>query len=214
MQHEAIVTPSTLEVKVVSLIKQSSIRSLWIGTNEAMKYEQGAHRLTKRATHPIKLAFTVALLLTSMVASAEASVRVNFVNPSQYHDEDFRSFKRDGIIAELQKEFDRLDRVFIKRGQALSIDVLDIELAGRYEPWRTGFSDVRILRDITPPSFKIRYTLRQGRAIVMRGEETITDMNYLWDPSARTSSERLAHEKRLLRDWFRRRFQERGTPRG
>lgn len=46
---------------------------------------------------------------------------------------------------------------------------------------------------------------RAGK-VLMKGEETVTDMNYLWNPSARGSSERLAYEKDMLRDWFRDRF--------
>lgn len=92
--------------------------------------------------------------------------------------------------------------------------MLDIELAGHYEPWRTGFNEVRILRDITPPSFRLRYVLGQGKTILMRGEDTITDMNYLLNPAARNSSERFPYERSLLRGWFRRRFQEREAPRG
>jgi hypothetical protein len=103
-----------------------------------------------------KIVPAIVALLFIPVAAVDASIRVTFINPEQYHDEDFRSLKRDGIIAEFQKEFERLDRRFIKKGQTLIIDVLDVELAGRYEPWRTGFNDVRILRNITPPSFKLR----------------------------------------------------------
>lgn len=161
----------------------------------------------------MKLSAIIVLVVMS-ATSVEAAVRVNFVDPGQYHDEDFRSFKRDGIIAEFQKEFDRLGSLFIRKGHTLSIEVLDIELAGRYEPWRTGFNEVRILRDITPPSFRLRYVLRQGKTILMRGEDTITDMNYLLNPAARNSSERFPYERSLLRDWFRRRFQEREAPRG
>jgi hypothetical protein len=145
-------------------------------------------------------------LLMLMSVSAQAGVSVNFVHPEKFRDEDFRrSFKRDGIIAEFRKYFDRLGAIYLKKGQTLRIDVLNADLAGRYEPWN-GLYDVRVLRDVTPPSFRLRYTLRQGKKIVARGEETVTDMNYLWDMSARNSSGRFAYEKSMLRDWFRKRF--------
>ncbi|MCY1244010.1 hypothetical protein D9M72_570590 [compost metagenome] len=84
--------------------------------------------------------------------------------------------------------------------------MLDARLTGRYEPWHTAFNDVRILRNTTPPRFKLRYTLRQAGKVLMRGEETVTDVNYLWRPSARGSSDRLGYQKDMLRDWFRARF--------
>lgn len=145
-------------------------------------------------------------LLLLMSVSAFADVRVNFVHPEKFRDEDFRrSYKRDGIIVEFRKYFDRLGAIYLRKGQTLRIDILNADLAGRYEPWN-GLYDVRVLRDVTPPSFRLRYTLRQGGKVVARGEETVSDMNYLWNLSARSASGRFAYEKAMLRDWFRKRF--------
>ncbi|MGF6175841.1 DUF3016 domain-containing protein [Ensifer sp. 4252] len=152
----------------------------------------------------IALTITVFLLAA---AGAHAALTVTFVNPEHYRDDDFRSAsKRKSIIAELTRYFATLDQRYLKEGQRLHIEVLDARLAGHYEPWRATFNDVRILRDTTPPRFKLRYTLRQAGEVLMKGEETVTDMNYLWSPNARGSSERLAYEKDMLRDWFRERF--------
>ena len=152
--------------------------------------------------------FVSALLALFILVSADAQagVSVNFVHPEKFRDEDFsRSYRRDGIIAEFRRYFDRLGAIYLKKGQTLRIDVLNADLAGRYEPWN-GLYDVRVLRDVTPPSFRLRYTLMQGKKVVARGEETVSDMNYLWDLSARNASGRFAYEKAMLRDWFRKRF--------
>ncbi|WP_457585162.1 DUF3016 domain-containing protein [Ensifer canadensis] len=152
----------------------------------------------------VALAITVFLLTSTGV---HAALTVTFVNPEHYRDDDFRSTsKRESIIAELTRCLAMLDQRYLKDGQRLNIEVLDARLAGRYEPWHATFNDVRILRDTTPPRFKLRYTLRQDGKVLMKGEETVTDMNYLWSPKARSSSERLAYEKDMLRDWFRERF--------
>ena len=45
--------------------------------------------------------------------------------------------------------------------------------------------DVRILRDTTPPSIRMRYVLRRNGRVLTRSEETVSDMNYLMRPSAR-----------------------------
>ncbi|MFH1556671.1 MAG: DUF3016 domain-containing protein [Pseudomonadota bacterium] len=152
--------------------------------------------------------------LVLMPLSAEAEVRVNFVNPQSYQDRDFRSTAtRESVIAEFRRYFDRLGSRYLKEGQSLSIDVLDADLAGEYEPWRRTFNDVRILRDVTPPRFKLRYTLTQRGTVLMSAEEIVTDINYLWDPSASSSTERFPYEKDMLRDWFRKRFVELRAPR-
>ena len=152
--------------------------------------------------------------LTLMTQAATASVQVTFVNPQNYNDRDFRSSgTRDGVIAEFQRYFGRLGSRYLKDGQSVRIEVIDARLAGEYGPWRPRFNDVRILRDITPPRFKLRYTLTQGKRVLAKGEETVSDINYLWNPSAQNSSERFAYEKDMLRDWFRKRFVELKAPR-
>jgi len=104
-------------------------------------------------------AVLVLFLLTSV---ADAAVRVSFIQPEKYHDEDFRSSsRRDGITAEFRKYFEKLGARYLKGNQMLSIDVLDIDLAGQYEPWRPQWSHVRIFRDTTPPRVRLRYTLSQ-----------------------------------------------------
>jgi hypothetical protein len=156
-----------------------------------------------------KPVFVTALLvgLALTMSPASAAIRVNFISPERYHDEDFRSAsRREGILLEFRKFFERLGGQYLKPGETLDVEVLDIDLAGEYEPWRPSLNDVRILRDVTPPSFKLRYTLTRGKSMLMKNEETITDMNYLSDISAHNSTDRFAYEKDMLRDWFRRRF--------
>lgn len=149
-------------------------------------------------------AVTVALLLGS---TANASVSVDFVRPEKFRDPDFRSSsERNRLVAEFRSYFEKLAGRYLKKGQVLQIDVLDIRLAGQYEPWRPYFDDVRILRDSTPPRFKLRYKLTEGGRVLARGEEVVSDLNYLWSSSGRSAMERHPYEKEMLRDWFRKRF--------
>jgi DUF3016 family protein len=67
---------------------------------------------------------------------------------------------------------------FFASGQNLTIDILNIDLAGHYEPWRGNFSDVRIMRDATPPSVRLRYVLSEKGKRTRSGEDNLTDMNY------------------------------------
>ncbi|WP_353644324.1 DUF3016 domain-containing protein [Mesorhizobium sp. WSM2239] len=48
----------------------------------------------------------------------------------------------------------------------------------------------------------------------MRAEENVTDMTYLWGAGSTYSDRRLGYEKKMLRDWFRRRFVHLSPPRG
>lgn len=88
----------------------------------------------------------------------------------------------------------------------LEIEVLELDLAGRFEPWRARSYDVRSLTDITWPRMTLRYTLTQGGRVTARGEERISDMAYLMTAGMRFDSDSLRYEKKMLDDWFRLRF--------
>ncbi|MCC7252085.1 DUF3016 domain-containing protein [Hyphomicrobium sp.] len=149
----------------------------------------------------------VAMVFAGLLPSvgAAAAVNVTFVAPERYRD--FRSSgSRNATLNQFRRIFTQLGTRYLKPGQSLSIDVLDIDLAGEYEPWSGRLNDVRIMRDITPPRIRMRYVLRENGRVLARAEETVSDMNYLMNPSARRSGEQLAYEKDMLRDWFRSRF--------
>ncbi|HEV7306076.1 DUF3016 domain-containing protein [Ensifer sp.] len=151
-------------------------------------------------------AFAVIFAMLFGVA-ANASVSVDFVHPEKFRDPDFRSLsERNRLISEFRGYFEKLAARYLKKGQALKIDVLDVRLAGQYEPWRPYFDDVRILRDSTPPRIKLRYKLTEGGRVLAQGEEVVSDLNYLWNSSGRSAMESHPYEKEMLRDWFRKRF--------
>lgn len=68
------------------------------------------------------------------------------------------------------------------------------------------------MRDVTPPSFKLRYVLTEKGRPARSGEESLTDINYQMNPSAQFSSGRHVYEKALMGDWFRRAFADRRRP--
>ncbi|MBW9117015.1 DUF3016 domain-containing protein [Rhizobium cauense] len=160
--------------------------------------------------------FVAAVITTLALISdgAQASIRITFVKPETFRDDDFRNrARRENAMAAFTKYFELLDRRYLTRNQQLSIEITDIRLAGQYEPWRPRYADVRILRDITPPRFSVRYRFKSGGTVVT-GQETITDMNYLSLPGARYSGDQFVYEKEMLRDWFRKRFVQKRRPAG
>jgi hypothetical protein len=138
-------------------------------------------------------------------SAVNAAVRVNFVAPESYRDSESAG-TREAVLNELRQYLQSLGKVSLKPGENLTIDVLDIDLAGEYEPWRPHLSHARVMRDVTPPMMKLRYRLEQKGRVLLQGTETVSDMNYLMSPSARRSGERLAYDKEMLRDWFQARF--------
>jgi hypothetical protein len=135
--------------------------------------------------------------------AAQAGVSVRFINPERYTDADSygpRSYQFTEVF--IRKYLEDLGRALLRPGQDLAIDVLNIDLAGTSKLTRGGY-DLRVMRDITPPSFRLRYVLKEKGRPPRSGEETVTDLTYR---ATGFASERFGYEKTLLRDWFRRRL--------
>ena len=148
-------------------------------------------------------------------AAAGAAVTVTFSDPAQFHDASLRDGPRatteEPALREIGRHLRELGERYLDPASALQVEVLDVDLAGRFEPWRPGFRGVRFMDGLTWPSIRLRYTLlREGRVQDSR-EERIVDPMYLARQRTWFASERLGYEKQMLGDWFRDRFAA-GTP--
>jgi hypothetical protein len=151
---------------------------------------------------PLRAVLAAALLLP---VPGYAGVKIRFINPERYSNAgSFGAGGREATLAAFRTYFEKLGTRFLTPGQNLTIDVLNIDLAGEYEPWRRNLSDVRIMRDVTPPRVKLSYVLNEKGKRTRSGEDNLTHINYQMNPSARFSSDHYAYDKALLEDWFRR----------
>ncbi|GAB3761356.1 hypothetical protein GCM10028796_11460 [Ramlibacter monticola] len=146
------------------------------------------------------------------MAAAAADVSVVFVQPEKYTDSAYsRSFASPRDRAEVERDIEqhlqRLGARFLPEGDSLRVEVLDVDLAGHFEPLRFhSGSEVRIVRDITWPRIQLRYTLTRGDQMVGSGEERLSDMNFLSTPNRYSPDDRLRYEKAMLDNWFESRF--------
>jgi hypothetical protein len=135
---------------------------------------------------------------------AAAAVTVSFPSPT-YTEIGPPGAESDAVKNELARHLHTLDQRYLKPGDNLWIDVIDVDLAGERR-W-IGGREIRVLRGKADwPRITLRYTLeRDGRK--QSGEETLSDTAYLDAPaSGRAGEQSLYHEKRLLERWFRERF--------
>jgi hypothetical protein len=150
-------------------------------------------------------------------APADAAVAVSFIHPEKYTDATlYGGYGASGqkpALDGIKNYLERLGERNLKPDQTLTVDVLDIDLAGRYEPWRLPGYNARYLRDITWPRITLRYTLAQHGHVVASAEETVTDLNYQLQTSAYHSRDPLRYEKAMLNDWFQARIVRREPPR-
>ncbi|VVP90283.1 hypothetical protein PS918_03165 [Pseudomonas fluorescens] len=162
---------------------------------------------------PLTACTSIALLalLLPPLATAASSVEVLFKNPEKFSDASLDSpgYERGAdpyVMKELSSYFQKLGERYLPPGQQLQIEIRNIDLAGRYEPWRPNAYEVRFMRDITWPSIDLHYVLKQNSQIVSQADARVMDQFYLQRPGRASRSDRLYSEKAMLSDWFRRQF--------
>ncbi|AXQ28771.1 DUF3016 domain-containing protein [Solimonas sp. K1W22B-7] len=149
---------------------------------------------------------SLALLLPLAVSAA--GVELQYVQPDRYTDAGLRPMEREPSAAlkrELETELQRLGQRYLLPDQTLTLEILDLDLAGQFRWWDASRGEVRVMSAATWPRIRLRYRLMADGRELAKGEESISDRDYLNAVSAR-SSDPLRYEKNMLGDWFRSRF--------
>jgi hypothetical protein len=148
-----------------------------------------------------------AALLAAALPSSAAQLDVDFVEPEKYTDAGYtssspRTKEREQLQRDITQHLKQLADRSLADDDSLKIDVLDIDLAGHLDPFVSTGREMRIVRDVTWPRIKLRYTLTRNGAVVAQGEEQVSDMNFMTGTNRYSSSDRLRCEKAMLDDWF------------
>lgn len=155
---------------------------------------------------PAFLLSALALLIPSPVVLA-SSVEVHFSDPETFSDahlgRDQGRGADDFVLKTLQAHIEKLGGRYLRPGQTLRLDIVDIDLAGRYESWRVGYQHVRFMREITWPRIRMHYSFEQDGKVLVSREAMVIDQAYLQPGNRYFSGDRLRYEKAMLDDWFR-----------
>nr|WP_284409680.1 DUF3016 domain-containing protein [Acidovorax sp. SUPP3334] len=89
-------------------------------------------------------------------------------------------------------------------GQRLEVRLTDVQRAGGFEPARgPQLSQVRIVRDIYPPSIDLEFKrLAADGSVLQSGRRELRDPSFL-PRAGRGSGDALRYEKALIDDWVR-----------
>ncbi len=149
---------------------------------------------------------TLAVFLLVSATSALANVTVTMAHPENFTDfYSYRSYDRDWMVSEIQAHFAR-KAAALPADQNLKIEILDIDLAGRYEPSRRYY-DIRVLRGGADwPHMHLRYTLESNGQVVSSGDEHLSNMAYLSRLNKYSTGDSLRYEKQMIDDWFAEKF--------
>jgi Mrp family chromosome partitioning ATPase len=149
-----------------------------------------------------QVALAGALLVTAGAASAGPAT-VTFADAEHFADMPREESKRQEILADLSDHFGKL-AAKLPAGQTMSVEVLDLDLAGRSWPGIWGTRELRVLEGGADwPHIKFRYSIMQDGKVVKSGEETVQNMDYLWRLNRYSSGDTLRYEKQMLDNWFR-----------
>lgn len=147
----------------------------------------------------------LALLAGSLPAAAGGVATVNFVKADQYTDIGRGVVDRERHLAILADHIKALGRQ-LPDGQVLAIEVLDVDLAGDIWPTRR-FDDLRVLKGgVDWPRMHLRWTLQSAGRTLRAGDDRLSDMAYLARTSRLGMTQALAHDLRMLDDWFGKTF--------
>lgn len=160
-----------------------------------------------RSIHLAALCCCLATLLSAAGAGHAAGVvDVSFVAPERYTDAGDDGRTRTDNLARLSDHLVRLGQRFLGDGQSLTIEVLDVDLAGRMKPVG-GRGELRVVNGrIDWPRMSLRYRLEAGGRVLQSGAESVADVNYLVGASTRHDADPLRYEKAMLDGWFKAHF--------
>ena len=154
----------------------------------------------------LTLALALALALGATGAAHAGTVNVSYAPNTQFTDAGATPWDRDANLHQLQAHLQALGQRYLPADRTLSIEVLDVDLAGETRPG-ARLRDVRVARGGADwPRITLRYTLQANGQALRSGEETVSDMNYLRHLSDNYTQGSLGPEKRMLDEWFKQRF--------
>jgi Protein of unknown function (DUF3016) len=149
----------------------------------------------------------LAVVVLSVAGIANSAVKVDFPQPEKYTDIPSTTHGKQEMMTTLRKHFEVLGAK-LPTGQNLTVEVQDIVLAGRHDPFIFGTRmvdpDLRVFRGRTDwPRMEFKYTVEAESKTLQSGTAKISDMNYQMGHNKYSSNESLRYEKKMLDEWFR-----------
>lgn len=177
--------------------------------------------MTPMRTLPLLLATVLALgacasTSSNMLAAdapralpATSPVSVAWSDPAQFsefrHSGNRQAASQGNWLDNLAKYMRSEAEETLPAGHRLELTIVDIQRAGRYEPWLgINLRDARIIRDMYPPRMTLRFReLDAAGAVVAEGERKLSDPAFMMNASRLSDSDPLRYEKRMVASWLR-----------
>jgi len=141
-------------------------------------------------------------LFTAAPGALAGPVAVSFVDAARFTDVGTVPWEAQATLRVLSEHLQRLGERHLSADQTLTVEFLDVDLAGEPRPWRHAGREVRVVRGMADtPRISLRYTLAEPGQPTLAGSESVADMNYSRNSDRGTDP--LHFEKRMLETWFK-----------
>jgi hypothetical protein len=146
----------------------------------------------------------VAAVLAVGAGLASAATTVNYVNMDQFADLPTTDWERKEVLDGLAAYIKKLG-ADLPAGHDLTINIYNVDLAGREYPGTRASGDMRVLEGKSDwPLIELQYSLSANGQVIDSGTAQIADVGYLNRLMKRSQeTDRLRYEKRMLQEWFK-----------
>ena len=157
------------------------------------------------------LGLSPALALNAVEARTVARAEVLFFEPQKFtdvRDSYMGDSDRTTYLEQIRDHLLQQAKYYVPEGHTLRVTFTDIDMAGDFEPWRGArWDDVRIVKDIYPPSMKLAFQVIDAEGkVVKEGKRELRDLAFMMKISMTFRDDPVRHEKALVDDWLRSEF--------
>lgn len=157
--------------------------------------------ITRLLTLPAFILAAASLNAATVNVTAEDAEKLTDIRLS--HSSEDRSLPV--VLDELRDGLTRSAKRYLGEGATLDIHFTDIDLAGEFEPWRSGAQyDVRWVKEIYLPRLEFTYKITGADGkVVAEGEETLRDTAFMMRANTSLDRKITHYETQMLNDWLR-----------
>ena len=154
----------------------------------------------------IKRIFVSAAAIAFVALPVHAAVTVSYGDPDRFTDAGDRNNDPRHVMQSLEQYLKELGSRYLPAHSDLKIEVLDLDRAGR--PRMNLPTEIRIITGKADmPCIDLNYTLEAENKVLQSRRERVCDPDYLRPLAPQYSQhDPLVYEKRMLEQWFRKRF--------
>ncbi len=144
------------------------------------------------------------LLAAALAAPVQGATTVTIAgDPDRYADAGDRNSDPRKVVQDLAGFLKSLGDKYLPAGTNLTIELLDLDRAGR--PRMNMPTEIRIMTGrADAPCVELRYSLEKDGRVAKAAKERVCDMDYLRPlPLRNDQHDPLVYEKRMLDEWLR-----------